>query len=103
VIQKLRKAYCPEGVTKDNPVLEMCKYIIFPSTDTFHIHRPEKYGGDLSFDTYSALEQAFSDRQVHPLDLKNAAAAHLNDILKPVRTYFDKHPENLNAIEVLIR
>ena len=102
-MQKLQKAYCPEGVTKDNPVLEMCKYLIFPHTETFHIPRPEKYGGDLSFETYEILEKAFANRQVHPLDLKNATATHLNKIILPVRTYFEQHPKNLNAVQCLLK
>ena len=30
VAKKLKKAYCPEGTAFENPVLEYCKYLIFP-------------------------------------------------------------------------
>jgi tyrosyl-tRNA synthetase len=103
VQQKLQKAYCPEGVTEGNPVLEMCKYIIFPAVETLLITRPEKYGGNLSFEEYAALENAFANHEVHPLDLKNATATHLNRILEPVRTYFEKYPKNLKAFQRLLK
>ncbi|MDD5779339.1 MAG: tyrosine--tRNA ligase [Candidatus Thermoplasmatota archaeon] len=98
VAQKLRQAYCPEGQVEGNPVLEMCRYIVFPATEVFTIARPAKYGGDLSFERYEDLETAFAHRQVHPLDLKNAVAVHLNRLLQPVRDYFDRHPENLDRV-----
>ncbi len=31
--RKINKAYCPEGVIEDNPILEYYKYIIFESLD----------------------------------------------------------------------
>jgi len=99
VVQKLRKAYCPEGVVEGNPIMEICKYLLFSSRDTLCIARSAKYGGDLLFNNYIQLEEAFVNRQVHPLDLKNATAACLNDILQPVRDYFENHPENLEVIQ----
>ncbi len=37
----------------------------------------------------------FSGGEIHPLDLKNATAKYINEILKPVREYFDRHPDSL--------
>lgn len=103
VTHKLRQAYCPEGEVKGNPVLEVCRYIVFPATEVCTITRPAKYGGDLSFESYQSLEAAFARRQVHPLDLKNAVAVHLNRLLQPVREYFDRHPENLEKVQAYLR
>jgi tyrosyl-tRNA synthetase len=88
--QKLSKAYCPAGVVEENPVLLIAKLVIFPRLqegESFVIERPEKYGGNLSYSSYEALERAYLDG-LHPLDLKNAMAKRLAEILAPVRKAF---------------
>lgn len=93
VNRKMKKAYCPEKVVEGNPVLEMCKYVVFPELekDVFRIERPEKFGGNLEFDSYDELEKVFVDGLLHPLDLKNSTAGYLNTILEPIRDYFEKN------------
>jgi len=100
VNRKLSKAFCPEKQIQGNPVLEMCKYVIFPDLDgkEFVIERPEKFGGNLSFPTYQGLEDAFA-AGLHPLDLKNATAHHINRILSPIHRYFQGHPENYQKMK----
>jgi len=99
VNRKLKKAYCPEKIVKGNPVLEMCKYVIFPEIkDVFLIKRPEKFGGNLEFKNYEELEKAFT-KDLHPLDLKNATADYINKILEPVHKYFDKNPETFEKMK----
>ena len=95
---KFKKAYCPEGQIKDNPVLEYCEYIIFEKIEKFVIERSEKFGGEISFKNYSELELAFKKKQVHPLDLKKASAKYLNEFLEPIRNYFKS---NKKARELL--
>ncbi|MBT5740168.1 tyrosine--tRNA ligase [Candidatus Woesearchaeota archaeon] len=91
VVRKLRKAYCPEKQANDNPILEYCKYIVFEKVDTFVIERPEKFGGDVTFNSYSDLENSFVKGEVHPADLKTATAKYINELLEPVREYFKKN------------
>jgi tyrosyl-tRNA synthetase len=56
VKRKIKKAYCPEKIVDRNPVLEMCKYVIFPELKgVFQIERPEKFGGSLEFESYNYL------------------------------------------------
>jgi len=100
VKKKMSKAFCPEKQVEGNPVLEICKFVIFPSLETkpFLIERSTKFGGKLEFATYKELEDAFING-LHPLDLKNATATYINDILEPVQTYFEKHPENYNTMK----
>jgi len=102
VKQKLKKAYCPEKTVQGNPVLEICKYVIFPDlqNNIFQIKRPEKFGGNLEFKSYSVLENAFING-LHPLDLKNATAEYINQILEPVHKYFDKHTTNIDKLKKL--
>lgn len=102
VKKKMNKAFCPEKQVEGNPVLEICKYVIFPELKgrSYLIERPEKFGGNLEFMTYEELEQAFVDG-LHPLDLKNATAGYVNMILELIHTYFEKHPEYYNKMKEL--
>lgn len=90
---KFKKAYCPEKQVEDNPVLEYCRYIIFEKLSEFKIERPEKFGGNLIFGSYTKLEKDYLDGKIHPLDLKNAAAKSINQLLIPVREHFEKNKE----------
>jgi len=102
VKKKISKAFCPEKQVEGNPILEMCKYVIFPELkdESFLIERPEKFGGNLEFASYKELEQVFAGG-LHPLDLKNATASYINKILEPVHEYFEKHPENYSKMKKL--
>ncbi len=96
---KFKKAYCPEGETKDNPILEYFKYIVFEKFDKVLIERPEKFGGDLKFNSYDKLEKAFSEKKIHPLDLKNCCAKYINFLLDPVREHFKKNKKAKSLLE----
>jgi len=102
VKNKIRKAYCPEKQIIGNPILEICKYIIFPELkeEKFIIERPEKYGGNLEFKTYEELENEYI-KGLHPLDLKNSTIRYINNILDPIRIYFEKNTKNYNKIKEL--
>jgi len=95
--RKIKKAYCPPEV-EGNSILDMCRLIIFQRMDVMEIERPEKFGGPLRFEGYQTLEEAYASGQLHPMDLKNSTASALTDILYPVREYFERNPENLNAL-----
>ncbi|MEA3330042.1 MAG: tyrosine--tRNA ligase [Nanoarchaeota archaeon] len=86
--KKLRKAYCPEGVVKDNPVLGIIKLIIFPRYEKFLIERDYKFGGNLEFQNYEDLEKFFESKKVHPMDLKNACGKYLSEICGDIRKRF---------------
>jgi len=93
IIRKIKKAYCPEKSAQDNPILEYCKYIIFEKFSSFKIERPEKYGGNLEFKSYSELESAFVAGDLHAMDLKNSTANYINRILEPIRRHFEKNAQ----------
>jgi tyrosyl-tRNA synthetase len=88
--RKIRKAYCPEGQVEENPILEYCKYIIFEKFDSLKIERPAKFGGDLIIKSYDELAELYGKKELFPLDLKNAAAEHIDRLIEPVRKHFDK-------------
>lgn len=82
---KLNKTYCLEGDIKDNPLLSIIKLIIFPNYKKFEIKRPEKFGGNVKFEKYADLEKAFSEKKIHPMDLKNSCAEYLSEILGKIQ------------------
>jgi len=97
---KMKKAFCPPEKEKEdeNPVLMLCRYVIFPRLGKIDISRPEKFGGDLSFSSYDELTGSYFSGSLFPLDLKNGVADSLIKILSLVREYFGKHPENYSAM-----
>jgi tyrosyl-tRNA synthetase len=101
IAKKMKNAYCVAKVVEGNPVLELCRYIIFRKQETFLIERPEKFGGNLEFTSYLKLEAAFREGKVHPLDLKNAVSRDLSKILEPVRLHFEKSKKAKELYEVV--
>lgn len=101
IMNKLRNAYCPPKETKNNPILEIAQYILFPWLGSVVIERPEKYGGSTTFAAFKELEKDYQEAKVHPLDLKNTVAKGLIKILEPVREEFRKRPELLRKMERL--
>lgn len=95
---KIKKAYCPEGVVTDNPVLQLCKFIVFPLKDRMKIERDDKFGGDVEFEFYESLEHAFKSKEIHPLDLKNALTGNLIDLFSNARKCFEKNKEMLKEL-----
>lgn len=91
--EKIEDAYCPAGKIEDNPILEICKRVLFPRFEKLKIERPEKYGGNLTFDEYEELEEKFTSGDLHPADLKKAVAEKLIEMLEPVRKALDKNPK----------
>ena len=85
IYRKFKKAYCKIGDTEENPILALFRYHIFPRYETVVIERPEKFGGNITYNSYEEMEKAFVAESIHPMDLKNAAAKYINDILDPVR------------------
>jgi len=88
--KKLKTAFCPAKVVEGNPILEMWRYIIFRKIEGYTIKRPVKFGGNLEIQDYGELEKVYVAGKLHPLDLKNATAEVLDDILAPVRKHFEK-------------
>ena len=81
----ISRAYCPEREIEDNPVLQIARLIIFPKFGEMTFKRQEKFGGDISFESYEKLEKTYSSGQLHPMDLKNAVIDYLWKIIEPVR------------------
>ncbi len=91
-------AWCPEGVVDENPVLLLCKYVIFPSSNSIRVERPEKYGGDIEFSSYAQLQDAYAAKKLHPTDLKNAAASALSSIMEPIHKKFGHRRAEISGL-----
>lgn len=91
VKKKISGAFCPEGEIEFNPLLDWAKYIVFINKESFlDIKRPEKFGGNKTYTSYSELEKDFAEKKLHPMDLKSAMVDKINEILKPAREHFAK-------------
>lgn len=96
--EKINLAYCPPKEVEANPIMDIARYIIFPRLGRLYMDRPEKFGGPQTFNSFKELAEAYSKGAVHPLDLKNAAAEALANILEGVREYFKSRRELLMEV-----
>ncbi|TYT61194.1 tyrosine--tRNA ligase [Natrialba swarupiae] len=89
VAEKVNSAFCPptrdpEG-DLENPVLELFEYHVFPRFDEIIVERPEKYGGDLTYEEYEALAADLESGELHPADAKGTLASYLDELIAPGR------------------
>jgi len=89
--QKIAKAYCPEKVIEENPIIDYCKHIIFQAFKEIKIERSAKYGGDITISSFDELVKIYQSGELFPLDLKNAVAKYIIELLKPVKKHFIKN------------
>jgi tyrosyl-tRNA synthetase len=82
---KIKKGFCDEGIIENNPILEIAKHVVFHEFDALSIERPEKFGGNVSYDNFESLESDFSQKKLHPADLKQAVGESLVKIVSPIR------------------
>jgi len=92
--KKVNDAYCPptrdpdptdDEEERENPVLQIFEYHVFPRFETVVVERPEEYGGDLSYDDYEPLAADLESGELHPADAKGALATYLDDLIAPGR------------------
>ena len=89
--KKVSNAFCPEGETEFNPLIDWAKYLIFSrAKEKLEIKRPAKFGGDKLYNNFQELVSDFSAKKLHPMDLKNAMADKLIKILDPARKHFEQ-------------
>ncbi|QCC59692.1 tyrosine--tRNA ligase [Natrinema thermotolerans] len=94
VEEKVNSAYCPptrdpepddEGNERENPVLELFEYHVFPRFDEVVVERPEEYGGDLTYEGYESLAADLESGELHPADAKGTLATYLDELIAPGR------------------
>ena len=86
--KKVNSADCVEG-NPDNGVMAFLKYVIMTikhdKKQKFTVKRDKKFGGDVSYSNYEDAEKDFIEKKLHPMDLKNAVALEIIEILKPIQ------------------
>ena len=92
VVRKIGSADCTAQDIKENPILNYVQHIVFGLKEQWTIERPEKCGGNVTFNTYTELESAFADGLLSPEDLKDNLAKLINELLEPVRKHFETDP-----------
>ncbi len=98
--RKIKNAYCPAGEVENNPVIDIVKNLILRREGMeLRIERDEKFGGDVTYTSFSELEKDFREGKLHPLDIKNAVAEWLIEKLSPVTEYAEKHREEVEQIK----
>ena len=96
---KIKKGFCEEGIIENNPILEIVRQIVFHEISTVSIERPEKFGGNVSYDNYQSLESDFLQKKLHPTDLKEAIGESLVKIVSPIRDKLDLSDDLSNLIK----
>jgi len=88
VFKKLKNADMVAGNT-DNGVMAFLEYVIMTikqdNKEHFVIKRDKKYGEDLKFSNYKDVEKMYKEKKLHPLDVKNAVAREISNLLKTIR------------------
>lgn len=88
VKQKIQSAHCPIAV-EDNGVLAFLKYVVFvhkkDNNMKLTVKRAEKFGGNVTYDSYEKLEKDYLDKRLHPMDIKNTVSEEVNLLLEPIR------------------
>ncbi|WP_256391040.1 tyrosine--tRNA ligase [Natronoarchaeum rubrum] len=92
--EKVNAAFCPptrdpepdeDGNERENPVLELFRYHVFPRFESVTVERPDEYGGNVTYDDYEALASALESGELHPADAKGTLAEYLDELIAPGR------------------
>lgn len=95
---KIKKAWCEEGNTTNNPLLEISRHVIFHEYNNIKVERPEKFGGNVTYENYSQLESDFNQKKLHPTDLKQTVGSYLVKIVSPIRDKLSLNKELFETI-----
>ena len=123
VKNKLKAALCTPGEVEGNGVFAFLKHVLIPVQQLrieqaqargqddamqgegsfvktgapkgtiFTISRPQKFGGDIHFASYKAIEDAYAQEQLHPGDLKGGVTDAINGLLAPIQKMFEADPD----------
>jgi tyrosyl-tRNA synthetase len=88
VQKKLNNAVCVAG-EPNNGLMAFLKYVVMTlkqdNKKKFVVKRDKKYGGELKYKNYKEIEKDFVAKKLHPLDLKNAVAKEISEMLKSIQ------------------
>ncbi len=90
IVRKIRGAFCPQGVSEGNPVMDIISMIVLPAKKEITVKRPEKKGGPITFNDAKALRESYDRGEIHPMDLKQCATDYLIEIMEPYKNLLEK-------------
>lgn len=102
VKKKIGAAFCEPKVVADNGLIAFLENIVQPIQELktgkdgvldFHIDRPEKYGGPITYTSMEQLKADYAADILKPVDLKAGVTDRINELLAPIRAAFDADPE----------
>ncbi len=84
--RKIRAAYCPPKTVENNPILSICKLIIFPKFGEFRVIVAIDEPGEYKvLKNYEQFEAIYKKGYIWPSDLKDSIADYLEEIIAPIR------------------
>ncbi|MEM2637049.1 MAG: tyrosine--tRNA ligase [Candidatus Korarchaeota archaeon] len=83
---KMKSAWCPPSAN-ENPVIEYVKHLILRDEASVFTVETAK-GDEISYSSIEQLEKDYTEKKLHPLDLKISVARALAKMLEPVRKRF---------------
>lgn len=93
--KKINKAFSQDGMIEGNGLLAILKFVVFKFIDkeerAFEVKRPEEYGGDVSYNSYDEVEQAFAEGKLNSIDLKQNLAEEIIKIITPMRALIEEN------------
>ncbi|WPK24033.1 hypothetical protein PUMCH_001287 [Australozyma saopauloensis] len=102
VKKKIGAAFCEPKVVADNGLIAFIENIVQPIQELkggepgalqFHIDRPEKYGGPITYTTLDQLKADYEADILKPVDLKAGVADRINELLAPIRAAYESDPD----------
>ena len=106
--RKITGAFCPMKEITLNPIIDISSYIVWPylvrKNREFEIVNKKK-NTTKTYKKQPELETAYQNGEIHPIDMKEAVANYLVEMLEPVRKYFleghgKKYLEDLQDIKI---
>ena len=96
--KKILNGYCPEGVVEDNFIVQIVNFFILPNDGNLKIERETKFGGDIIIESPEQMVKFYTEKKIHPLDLKNAVIQNLTERFKNAREYFERQTDLLQSL-----
>ncbi|KAM0686053.1 hypothetical protein COBT_002729 [Conglomerata obtusa] len=92
--KKIKKSFCEEG-NRNTGLMYLLEYIIFPlyklKNKALVFKRRDHF--DIVYNNYDDLEADFTQKIIHPADLKENVAFYLEFIIKPVRDEMEAYKD----------
>lgn len=105
VKKKIGAAFCAPGDI-DNGLIAFLENVVQPiqelksdvvGTFDFFVDRPEKYGGPIHYKSLDELKADFAEQKLSPVDLKAGVADRINELLAPIREYYEQDADFQDA------